>query len=235
MSRALEPVSPENQEKIALPLVLLLGIMAFFFRIDPFGHPANLTPIGAMALFGGARLRAWWAFCLPLAIMAMTDLFLWTTKGWVPFNPYVYGSFVLMVLIGRLLTRTESVWKIGTACLAGSVLFFLITNFGVWLGSSVPVSQMAGQAYATKPDTQYSFPLIYYAQSFDGLMMCYVLALPFNNPVAPPFGFFGNLLIGDLFFTGLVFSAQALLWREWGGRLKPLPVQQDEESRRSQE
>jgi hypothetical protein len=44
-----------------------------------------------------------------------------------------------------------------------------------------------------------------------GLLTCYVAALPFVGSNAPPLGFFGNQLVGDLFYTGILFGAYALL------------------------
>jgi hypothetical protein len=51
----------------------------------------------------------------------------------------------------------------------------------------------------------------HYARSAAGLAACYLRALPFIQSEAPPFGFLGNCLAGDLFFTGILFGAQALL------------------------
>src|SRR5262249_18143145 len=73
-------------------------------------------------------------------IMAATDVCLWILHGFDPdyslwhfSRPFVYGSFMLYVLIGRALANTNSPVRIGSASLLGSAQFFLITNFQAWL------------------------------------------------------------------------------------------------------
>lgn len=169
-----------------------LAVLAGVFRLLP--HPPNFTPVGALGLFAGARLPLWQAFAWPLAVMAGTDLVLWRLLGYEPFNPYVYASLLFTVLLGRFLRNTTSPWKIGAASLGASVQFFLVTNFGAWL------------AHATQPP-------MFYSADLQGLLACYVAALPFFNTQAPPLGFFGNTLLGDLTFSALLFGAHALLSR----------------------
>ncbi len=86
--------------------------------------------MGALSLFAGARLRGWQAYLLPLALMAVTDPLL---GGYSFATPFVYASFLINVWIGTRLRRTENPMWIGAAALAGSVQFFLITNFAAWL------------------------------------------------------------------------------------------------------
>jgi hypothetical protein len=149
-----------------------------------------MTPVGALGLFGGARLRSWHAYVLPLAVMACTDVILGMTLYGYSFNPFVYASFLLNVCIGRLLTGTESPFKIGAASLVCSIQFFLVTNFGVWLTGGL------------------------YEHTWAGLLRCYAMGLPFFGPEAPlPLGFFGNTLVGDLSFTAVLFGAHAILSR----------------------
>src|SRR5262245_44728975 len=75
----------------------------------------NFAPVGALGLFGGARMRGWRAYTLPLAVMIVSDLGLWYFYNRHPFDPFVYGSFILSVLLGRLLVGTNSPLKIGAA------------------------------------------------------------------------------------------------------------------------
>ncbi len=101
-------------------------------RVAP--HPANFAPIGAMALFGGAVLPGAWAFGVPLAAVFLSDIVLGFYPGWV----WVYGSFALIVVIGMALRARRTPLRIAGAALGSSVLFFVITNFGEWLGPLYP-------------------------------------------------------------------------------------------------
>jgi hypothetical protein len=172
---------------------LLIGLAALYatvFRLATDHHPwlANFAMVGALALFAGARLRLPWACLVTLAVMAVSDALLyWWRDFEVIYRPsYLSGvslgyvSFLVYVLLGRALRHTGSPWRIGGLALAGSVQFFLISNFGAWLAQALP-----------------------YGYTFQGLVDCYVSALPF----------FRGTLIGDLVFTGVLFGAHALLSR----------------------
>jgi hypothetical protein len=118
--------------------------------------------------------------------MAGTDYLLAAWFGLPPYNRWVYASFIVYALLGRLLVgRSNSAWRVGAVSALGSVQFFLITNFGVWLGS-------AGHASGMYPPTA------------AGLIECYGMALPF----------FGYTLLGDLGFAGVLFGAHAWLARD---------------------
>jgi uncharacterized membrane protein len=99
-------------------------------------HPPNVTPVAAMALFGGAHLAdRRLAFLVPLAAMFASDLVL----GLHALVPVVYGAFALIVWIGTRLAGRITPARVAVATLAGSVLFFAVTNFGVWaLGGLYP-------------------------------------------------------------------------------------------------
>lgn len=135
----------------ARPWAVGLIVLGALMRLLP--HPANVVPVGGLSLFAGARLRGWQALVVPLMLMAVTDPLL---GGYSFATPFVYASFLINVWIGTRLRGAGSPWKIGGAALAGATQFFLITDFGVWLGSA----QL-------------------YAHTFAGLMACYVAAIPF--------------------------------------------------------
>ena len=172
---------------VSRPWALGLSIGAGVVRLlDNLLRVFNLSPIGAMGIFGGARLPSWQAFVLPLAIMAATDVGLWVAHGfdsqyslWHMSRPFVYGSFMIYVLIGRCLTNTNSPLRIGGATLLGTAQFFLITNFGAWLEN---------------PNL--------YSRDEAGLLHCYAMGWAFDQ---------GRMLIGDLLFTGLLFGVHSLV------------------------
>jgi len=145
----------EKQSTIR-PLALLLTILSGLARLLP--HPPNFTPVGSMSLFAGARLRGWWAYLVPLAMMAITDPLLhllFGIPGYTKASPFIYGSFLINVWIGRKLAVSENPVQIGCAAFVCSLQFFLITNFAVWYGSR------------------------FYQHSLTGLAECYSSAIPF--------------------------------------------------------
>lgn len=167
------------------PLAFSLTVGAALLRLAP--HPPNFAPIGGVALFGGAKLRGWQAYLVPLLAMLVTDPVRSWMEGGYPayswFTLITYASFIISVFLGRaFLSRSASVPRIVSVAFAGSVQFYLITNFAVWLGAHT-----------------------LYARSWAGLVECYFAGLPF----------FGRTLLADLFYTGLLFSAYALLSRRF--------------------
>jgi hypothetical protein len=132
------------------PLALSLTVLGAVARLLP--HAPNFTPVGSVSLFGGARLRGWQAWLLPLVLMAVTDPLV---GGYSVATPWVYASFLVSVWLGRNLRGSENALRIGGVCAVSSVQFFLITNFGMWLGTAM------------------------YPHTAAGLVACYVNAIPF--------------------------------------------------------
>jgi hypothetical protein len=203
-----------NENGLAWTWAAAMAVAAGLVRLIPF-NPWNFTPVGALGLFGGARLRSWWAYVLPLGVMAVSDLLLWAIHGlhYTPFNPWVYACFALSVLWGRLFLRSGGSARLVAVSVLVSVQFFLVTNLGVWLASSVDAQTLPeGTAVVWKEIPGLPAPVpTAYARNPSGLLACYVAALPFAGTNAPPLGFFGNQLIGDLFYSGLLFGAYAWL------------------------
>src|SRR5437016_3714340 len=121
----------------ARPLMLFTAILlAAVSRLLP--HPPNVTPVAAMALFAGAQFSHLAAACaVPLAAMVLSDMLL----GFHSTMPFVYGSFLLIVLVGTQVRRRKTLLPVVMATLASSVLFFVVLNFGVWVvGRLYPMS-----------------------------------------------------------------------------------------------
>ncbi len=151
-----------------------LCLLAAHLRLLP--HLPNMTPVAALALFGGVYLEsARAAFALPLAAMLLSDslLEMTTGEGYHSLMPFVYGSFALIAALGLFLRERFGVLSLLAAVLASVGLFFLITNFGVWLMSGL------------------------YPPTAAGLLACYAAALPFlKNQLV------GDLLYSALLFGG---------------------------------
>ncbi len=173
-----------------IPWIVLVIIVAALSRLLP--HPWNVTPVGAMALFGGAYLGdRRLALIVTLAALWLSDLilnnlvysayfdgFAWTYQDAF----WTYGAFALVVLLGDAVLRSKrTAVRIAACSITASTLFFLVSNFGVWA---------SGQLY---PPT------------WSGLMACYVAGLPF----------YGNNLLGDLFYCSLLFGGFALACKRW--------------------
>jgi hypothetical protein len=160
--------------------LLSITVAAAAARLIP--HPPNFTPIGAMALFGGAFLqdkRA--AFAVPLVAMFLSDLLL--GYGMHALVPFVYGSFALIVCLGLLIRHRRSPFTIGGAALAGSVLFFVLTNFGVWLVGDL------------------------YPRTVEGLITCFVAGIPFFGNTLAGDAFYAATLFGGFAFAQRYFPA----------------------------
>tara|TARA_B100001059_G_scaffold236819_1_gene290938 strand:+ start:32431 stop:32913 length:483 start_codon:yes stop_codon:yes gene_type:complete len=123
--------------------VASLIFLAVLSRFLP--HPPNFTPIAAIALLSGKGFtNRWIVFLIPIVSLFISDLFI----GLHATIPFVYASFILIALIGMYVKKIN----FGTVLLS-STLFFLVSNFGVWL--------------------------LNYPISVEGLAQCYTLALPF--------------------------------------------------------
>ena len=167
-------------------VVAVLILLAAASRLLP--HWPNFGPVGAMALFGAAAFdRRWLAFVVPFAALYLSDLALnnlvyaqYYDGFYAGFNLWVYAGFALTILLGFGLLRGRAFsWlRIGGATLAGTLLFFFLTNFGVWLGSA------------------------FYPQTGAGLLAAYVAGLPFLLNSAA-----GNLFFAGLLFGGARYLA----------------------------
>ncbi len=124
--------------------VLFIGVLSRLFPHEP-----NFTPVLALALFGGVYLKRSQAVLLPLALMMVTDLFL----GLHPVIMFTWGSIFLISCIGLWVRKSHSIKNVVLGSVVSAVLFFVVTNFGVWLA--------------------------YYPPTWEGFTSCYILAVPF--------------------------------------------------------
>jgi hypothetical protein len=154
-------------------LALGLIVIGVVSRLIP--HPPNVTAVVGVSLLGAYAIRSPWLEALvPLAVMALADIVL----GWHSSAVFTYAGMLAGVLVGRGLLRQLSVIRLGGATFLASLAFFLISNLGVYLGG-------------------------YYGLGLDGLVACYIAAIPF----------WGLSLIGDLGSTAVLFALFVLARR----------------------
>jgi hypothetical protein len=150
----------------------------------------NFNALGASALFGGIVIKnKRLAYLLPLLTLFLTDVFfqLFTSiQGFYGGQMvFVYGAFLLITFAGTLIKKVNAL-NVILAAIGTGILFFLITNFGVWMLSTM------------------------YPHTAAGLVTCYVSAIPFyRNDL---FGSFAlNTVLGNVFFTGVLFGAWGII------------------------
>jgi hypothetical protein len=172
--------------------LIMLILLAVFSRLIP--HPHNFTPIGGIALFGAAYFSSRWiALLIPLLSMWLSDLVINNTVYSAYYDSFqwfgsiwVYAAFLPIALLGMYTLQRISVFRVAGAAFGASVIFFLLTNFGVWMGS------------------------IAYPQTLAGLLACYAAGIPF----------FGNTLLGDLVYSGMLFGVFV-----WASSKRPVLAQ----------
>jgi len=135
-------------------LVLLLAVLS---RVVP--HSWNVTAVGGSLLYFGAR-RSRWQAVIAMLVLAATDFYLTHFVYSYPFHVNAYlitwAWYAGVCLLGHaLLSRNASFLRTGAAVFTSATSFFLISNFVVWMGSTL------------------------YPHSVAGLAACYTVALPF--------------------------------------------------------
>jgi hypothetical protein len=136
----------KNQKiNIRFGVLSLLILLAAFSRLIP--HPPNFAPIGSMALFGAAYFsRKYIALILPVVAMWLSDLFINNVvyasyfEGFVFFYQgfyWTYLSFILIGISGFFILKKVKPQNILIGAVSASVLFFVVSNFGVWMSGTM--------------------------------------------------------------------------------------------------
>ena len=145
-------------------LAIILVISGILLRFAP--HAANFTPVAAIAIFSGAYLNKKYAILVPLVLMAASDLFIGTHNVML----FTWGGFVLSALLGFWVRKHKSAVRVFSASLISSLVFYIVSNFGVWLMGWYPLTAK-------------------------GLADCYIMGLPFLRDFVV-----GTLLYSAVFF-----------------------------------
>jgi hypothetical protein len=148
--------------------IITLTIIGIISRLVP--HLPNMTPVGATALFSSAKFGMKKGLIILLLTMLISDVLI----GLHPVMWATYGSFMITILIGWWVQKKYSLSRFMTGTLVSSIIFFIITNFAVWL---VPHGM--------------------YAKTLTGLIHCYIMALPFFRN-----SLIGDFFYGFMFYYG---------------------------------
>ena len=150
-------------KKIILSLILMALVVALFRIMPKLDGVWGVTPLFAVAIFSGALFRnnKLWAFILPLLAIFFSD-FLWQLVGEAGVYKGQFLNYFLYVSITCVgfLIKKINFSNITLASLAAPTAFFILSNFGVWLGGG-------GLARS---------------KNFAGLMQSYVDGWPFYFP-----------------------------------------------------
>ena len=178
--------------------LIIMILLAATFRLlqssSVFSILSNVTPVGAIALFGGCYfVDRWKAFMVPLLALFISDMllnriyyfdhwtFLYSGAYWI------YGSFAVIVVLGHFI-KNVTFLNVAVAGLSGAVIHWLISDFGVWIGGSTDITT--------------GLP---FTRDFNGLLKCCYLALPFLR----------NMAVGNLVFCGVLFGGFEWMQRKY--------------------
>lgn len=158
-----------NTERLAF-LLVLIGAGSRLLHLPP-----NIAAVTGVTLFAGFAIRnLWLALAVPIAAMALADVVL----GWYPDMAFTYVGMAAGVFLARGLLHPLTPLRLVGTTFAASLVFFLLSNLGVFVGG-------------------------YYGYSLEGLIACYVAALPFWQ----------SSLIADFTSTALVFGLYLAIGR----------------------
>lgn len=138
-----------KKSNINILIALCLIGLGISLRLLP--HPANFAPITAIALFGGAVLPRRWGLWVPLAAMILTDAVI----GFHDLILITWGFYAVVALVASHWLKKPTLLKGVTLTFGSSLVFFLVSNFAVWVSSGM------------------------YEHTLSGLVRCFELALPF--------------------------------------------------------
>jgi hypothetical protein len=179
----------KNKITLRFGVISAIILLAAMSRLIP--HPANFAPIGGMALFGATYYsKRYWVFIIPIVSMWLADLvlnnvvyaryfdhFVWFYQGCY----WTYVAFILIGLIGFVTLKKIKIQNLILASLLASIVFFLLSNFGVWASTNM------------------------YPKNVSGLIACYTAGLPFfKNTIM------GDLVYTGVLFGAFEFAQRRI-------------------------
>jgi len=185
-----------------MPLALLVLVLAAGWRVFTLYVPplSNFSPVMALAFCAGAYYRRSWMWLAPFAALVLSDLYIdhyyavvyhyeWTAAG----AGLRILCFAASLGIGILVSRRRNWLNLLGGALAGSVLFYLVTNTASWAGDAAYAHDAAGWWQAVTVGHPQYYPTLF---------------------------FFRNTLMSDLLFTGcFAFAMEYASLRKGGPSL----------------
>ncbi len=176
-------INSKSLQRNTVLVLIILAVIAlrtwFAGDSDNLAPFANFSPLGAMALFGGAYLIGWRGFAFPILAIWVSDILLnrfFFYGEWVLFYEgafWTYGAFALMVLVGRFILQNVTVSKFLFSAVTVVLIHWIVTDFGVWMQGTL------------------------YPKTAAGFWASLVAAIPFER----------NFLIGTLAYGAVLFGA----------------------------
>jgi len=173
-----------------LIFISAVAALRITFNFSPEISPlANFSPVGAMAIFGGAYFnRKWKAFVFPLLMLLISDFVLHQTVfrkygngflygGWY----WVYGAFAVITIVSRWILTKITIQRFLVSIVVCVLIHWIITDLGVWIGS------------------------IRYPQTLNGYVICLENAIPYE----------GRFLAGTLLYGIALFGVFEWMKRKY--------------------
>ena len=170
-----------KNDKLQFWFSALVIILIAASRLMP--HADNFVPVFAMILFASVHLKnKLQAILISIGALWLSDLYINNWGKYAEYHnefvlfssPFNYLSYLLIALIGfKLFQNTISIKKVFGSSLFIGVVFFIVSNFGVWISGSL-------------------YPL-----TFNGLVSCYTAAIPFFRSTLG-----SNILFSFILFGG---------------------------------
>ena len=167
-------------------LLLIISAIAYRIVTGLFAQPGsigllNFAPLAAIALCAAAYFPGKYKFTVPMIALLISDVVLNIHYGFSLLSPFVlshYLGFALVGCLGLLLQNRRSMKTLLPASIAGSLIFYIVTNSVSWLFDPG------------------------YIKNFAGLIQALTIGLP-QFSATPTWMFFRNSLVSDLIFTCL--------------------------------
>lgn len=160
--------------------VVLLILIVTLSRAIP--HMPNFSPMNSICLFAATYcLKEWQKYLIPILCIWLSDVyitnviygqyydsFVWLYDGFY----WQYATYAFIVLLGGIVITKVKVKRVLGAAILSSILFFIITNFGVWFSGN------------------------FYPKNVEGLVACYIAGIPFFKGTLLGDLFYSSLMFG---------------------------------------